>query len=164
LKGDIPMSLKGMLEMLKTKNTVEVSLEGNTRIESMLVLSKIRENCTANEFVDIAKECGTEMELYGIVDSQDTVDDAAKEVEKLEDAPSVTEKLGAVKLAEMAEDELFEKYKRFSTLAAAYLGKIEEKYGEQSSKEVSAVVENACRKAASINGDKGKVIIAKIKN
>lgn len=141
-----------------------VTLEGDTSTESALFLSALKDECTAEEYEALVNESAIEMELYGLIDSASIATEAQKNIVKLNNAAvfNRTEKRTAIRLAERANDQLFEKYAKFRKLMIEYRMKIYEKYGSKAKSEARRIISNSRRKASSMNSSSGKTIVDKM--
>lgn len=140
-----------------------ISLEG-TGAEAEIFLTALRDECTPEEFNAIVTEAATELELYGLIDSADIATEAQKNIVRLNKAAvfNRTQKRTALRLAERAKDQLFDKYSKFRKRMIEYRLKIYDKYGNKAKSEARKIIANSRRKASAMKSSTGKTITDKM--
>lgn len=137
------------------------TLIGDSAVESAIVLLALRSRCSDKEFVSIATESATEMEIHEVVDSEETVTDAVEDADTT-NALKPEAQLAVIELAKKNQDTDYIEYVKHITLAQSYLASLIEKYSDQAISEASEIVENAKEKAANIPTKEGKEISDKL--
>ena len=144
-------------------NIDEMTLEG-TMDEGLLFLAALSDECSPEEFQQIVTECAHEFEVYGLISSADVVLEAQKNIVRLNKYANFNkvQKRTALRLAENAKDQMFEKYAKFRKLMIGYRLKIYAKYGNKSKIEARKSIANAKRKASGMKSPAGKSIVEKM--
>ena len=139
-----------------------ISLEGSYD-EGLIFLTALREECTPEEYNKIVTEAAVELELYGLIDSSDVVLES-KNIVKLNKLANFNkvQKRTALRLAEKAGDQLYEKYARFRKLMIDSRMKIFTKYLNKSKIEAKKSIMNSLRKASAMKSSFGKTIVDKM--
>lgn len=139
-----------------------ISLESSYD-EGLIFLTALREECTAEEYQKIVTESANELELYGLIDSADVALES-KNIVKLNKLANFNkvQKRTALRLAEKAGDQLYEKYAKFRKLMIDARLKIFNKYLNKSKMEAKKSIMNAARKASAMKSTTGKSIVAKM--
>ena len=154
------------LDFLNPVKEAEVDIDSislESYDEGLLFLTALRGECTAEEYNKIVTEAATELELYGLIDSSDVVLES-KNIVKLNKLANFNkvQKRTALRLAEKANDQLYEKYAKFRKLMIDARMKIFTKYLNKSKVEAKKAIMNAARKASAMKSSYGKTIVDKM--
>ena len=156
-------SFTGTFEsLLNTKSKIEVkSLIGNRAAESAIVLTALESVLGKKKFASIVTEAADSLDTYDVADkgaSIDTAKQAASDASDEADAKSTTETMTSLKLAENANDPLYNDYLETSTKLADIMSQIDEKYKNDSAKEAFIILKNARKKCTFISSAAGREI------
>lgn len=159
--------MSGILENLSNMVTADdVSVIGNSAVESEIFLSVLRNECSSDEeFASILESCGTELALYGLLTDPELAMEAAKKV-VVKDWKTANfnrvAKRTAIRMAMINNDPLYTKYKKYRDLLIEARDKIYQKYSGKAAKEAKKIIANARKKAGNMSSAPGKDIVSKI--
>lgn len=159
--------MSGILEeMMNMKTIDEVTVIGNPAIESEIVLSAIRQECSSDEeFATLMESASVEMGLYDVIDDADMATEAAKRI-VVTDWKSANfnriAKRTAIRMAMVNKDSTYDKYKFHRAKTIEYRDKIYMKYGNKAKVEAKKILANSRNKARAMNSNSGKSITEKI--
>lgn len=159
------MANKSILDQLDAMVTIdEVSLLGDSAMESEIFMEALREECTPEEYNAIMEDSAVEMALYGLIDDADVAMEANRTIVKMSKQGSFNriEKRAAIRLAQKAQDSLYEKYAKYRKLFIEFRDKIYQKYGTKAKTEAKKILQNSRRKATSMPSAAGKSIVDKM--
>jgi hypothetical protein len=155
-----------MSELQQIRTAEDVTVIGNAAIESEIVLTAIRNECTSDEeFSEVLESAGTELALYDVISDADIATEAAKRI-VVKDWKAANfnriAKRTAIRMAMINNDALYAKYKKYRDLLIATREKLYVKYGNKAKVEAKKIIKNARNKAANMNSKAGKDITSKI--
>ena len=155
-----------MNELQQIKTAEDATVIGNAAIESEIILTAIRNECTSDEeFSALLESAGTEMALYDILQDADLATEAAKKI-VVQDWKAAQYnrivKRTAIRLAMINNDPLYTKYKKYRDLLFEARDKIYVKYSSRAKVEAKKIIKNARNKAANMNSAAGRDITSKI--
>lgn len=159
--------MSGIMSELQHMPTAEdATVIGNAAIESEIVLTAIRNECESDEeFASILESAGTEMALYDVISDADMATEAAKKI-VVKDWKAANYnrivKRTAIRMAMLANDPLYAKYKKHRDLLLETRDKIYVKYSAKARQEAKKIIKNARNKSANMNSAAGKDITSKI--
>lgn len=159
--------MSGILESLNNLKTPdEVSLEGQSLLESEITLSAIRESCGSDEeFATLIEDAATEMALYDVISDAEIATEASKKI-VITDFKAANfnriEKRTAIRLAMINDDQLYHKYRKYRDLFLQAREAIYKKYQAKAKQETRRIIMNSRRKAANMSSPAGKTIVDKI--
>ena len=159
--------MSGIMSELQQMKTVEdVTVIGNAAIESEIILTAIRNECeTDQEFATILESAGTELALYDVIADADMATEAAKRI-VVQDWKQANFnrvcKRTAIRMAMVAGDPLYDKYRKYRDLLLETREKIYQRYGNKAKVEAKKIIKNSRNKAANMNSETGKSITSKI--
>ena len=142
----------------------EVSLEGDTAVESELFLAALESECTPEEYASLMEDCAVEMALYGLIDNAESALEASRTVVKFSkrDTFDKVAARAAIRLAEKANDPEYKKYKKYRDLWRQSRDKIYKKYMTKARSEAKKVLSNSKRKATAMVSDGSKSVVDKM--
>ena len=159
--------MSGIMNDLRQMPSVEdATVIGNAAIESEIVLTAIRNECSSDEeFATILESAGTEMALYDVISDADMATEAVKRIVIKDWKHANFERISkrtAIRMAMLNNDSLYTKYKKYRDLLLETRAKIYTKYGNKARIEARKIIKNARNKAANMNSNVGKDITSKI--
>lgn len=155
-----------MSELQQVKTAEDVTVIGNAAIESEIVLTAIRNECANDqEFAAILESAGTELALYDVISDADMATEAAKRIvvkDWKQARYNRIVKRTAIRMAMVAGDPLYDKYKKYRDLLLDTREKIYQRYMSKAKVEAKRIIKNSRNKAANMNSETGKDITSKI--
>lgn len=157
----------GIMSELENMVSVEdATIIGNAALESEVVLAAIRNECESDEeFAALMESAATELALYDVISDADIATEATKKI-VIKDWKSVNfdriAKRTAIRLAMVAHDNLYTKYRFHRDKLIDVRNQIYKKYGNKARKEAKRIIMNARNKSANMNSKSGKDITSKI--
>ena len=155
-----------MSELQQMCSAEDATVIGNAAIESEIVLTAIRNECESDEeFATLLESAGTEMALYDVISDADVATEAAKKIVVQDWKAANFNRIWrrtAIRMAMLNNDPLYTKYRKYRDLLLEVREKIYVKYGSKSKVEAKKIIKNARNKAANMNSNAGKDIVAKM--
>lgn len=157
----------GIMSELENMVSVEdATIIGNAALESEVVLAAIRNECESDEeFAVLMESAATELALYDVISDAEIATEATKKI-VIKDWKAVNfdriAKRTAIRLAMVAHDNLYTKYRFHRDKLIDVRNQIYKKYGNKARKEAKRIIMNARNKAANMNSKSGKDITSKI--
>lgn len=132
--------------------------------ESYIFLEALRGECTPEEFVNLALESATELELYGLIDNADFAMEARRNIVKLNKFATLSsvQKRTALRIGARKNDPAYKIYKKHRDLMIKAREKLFTKYASQSKTEAKKIMANSKHKASAMSTPKGKSIADKM--
>lgn len=156
----------GILYDLDSEYCQDVSVIGDPTIESEIVLTALRDECSSNEeFANLVNSSAIEMSLYGVIDDADVAMETVKKI-VIKDYKKVNfnriQRRTAIRLAMKANDAEYRKYRKHRDLMIEARNRIYVKYGARAKSESRRIIQNAKRKSSNIESSQGKSITEKM--
>ena len=159
--------MSGILsQMAEMQSPDDISVVGYPAIESEIVLEAIRSECASdNEFATLMESASIELGLYGVIDDADVATEAAKRI-VVKDWKTANfnriVKRTSIRMAMVAGDSLYSKYKMYRDKLIDTRDKIYIKYGNKAKVETKKILANARNKAAAMDSKSGRNITEKM--
>ena len=132
--------------------------------ESAIFLTALQDVCTEEEYNHLVMESAAELALYGLIDDANIVTEAQKISYKITKQMTFSreQKRAALRLAKKSDCNEWKLYRKHRALMIEQRDKIYAKFGSKAKIEAKKVLQNAKRKASSMNSVTGKTITDKM--
>lgn len=153
-----------VMNFLNEKNINVDDITLDAADESAIFLAALEDACDTEEEFQLVMEAAVELALYGLIEDAEIATEAKKIVYKQTKQMNLNREQAkaALRLAKKANSPEYQRYKKHRMAMMEEREKIFAKFGPKAKTEAKKVINNAKKKASSMNSVTGKTIVAKM--